>query len=218
MHPYSPVTSENNSSLSLNLGSLNNLHLAIPASPGSPCSSSGRSSTTGSRVRQPVVNVGSFSRETGPSIVDLQEFVASATSNWVGDTMIRRFDLGNGDFINCVLWNGSHFITACDIVKVIAYRMFLDGVSGIHLRRVEEGVLNDLRQLKTNVDAVLEEPKSDFLHILQANNCTKTLKKQKVYFWHRVPFERLYNEAMDRYGKRLAAGGMTPVDFDLNIG
>jgi transcription factor STE12 len=59
-----------------------------------------------------------------------------------------------------------------------------------------------LRNLKSGTDASLEEPKSPFLDFLYKNNCIRTQKKQKVFYWYSVPHDRLFLDALERDLKR----------------
>jgi hypothetical protein len=74
------------------------------------------------------------------------------------------------------------------------------------MKKFEEGIFSDLRNLKPGVDAILEEPRSEFLEMLYKNNCIRTQKKQKVFFWFSVPHDRLFIDALERDHKREAEG------------
>ena len=69
-------------------------------------------------------------------------------------------------------------------------------------KKFEEGIFSDLRNLKSGTDASLEEPKSGFLDFLYKNNCIRTQKKQKVFYWYSVPHDRLFLDALERDLKR----------------
>lgn len=69
-------------------------------------------------------------------------------------------------------------------------------------KKFEEGIFSDLRNLKAGTDASLEEPKSPFLDFLYKNNCIRTQKKQKVFYWYSVPHDRLFLDALERDLKR----------------
>jgi transcription factor STE12 len=69
-------------------------------------------------------------------------------------------------------------------------------------KKFEEGIFSDLRNLKSGTDASLEEPKSPFLDFLYKNNCIRTQKKQKVFYWYSVPHDRLFLDALERDLKR----------------
>jgi transcription factor STE12 len=60
--------------------------------------------------------------------------------------------------------------------------------------------------LKSGTDASLEEPKSAFLDFLYKNNCIRTQKKQKVFYWYSVPHDRLFLDALERDLKREKMG------------
>lgn len=219
------VSSFDNSTTAASFQNSNGLSVLIPNQVSTPVNGGLASpvSTTSNRSsgsfrnrntsRQPLVNVNNFIQD-GPGLDILEEFLRQAGNSLAiehpnpAQPVLKRLVVGENDYISCIRWNGMSLVTAVDIVKSISYRMFIEDVPLLHLRRVEEGVLNDLRSLKTNVDAILEEPKSEFLQFLQANNCTKTLKKQKIYLWHRVPFAKLYSDARERYEGRLASSPM----------
>jgi len=73
-------------------------------------------------------------------------------------------------------------------------------------KKFEEGIFSDLRNLKAGTDASLEEPKSAFLDFLYKNNCIRTQKKQKVFYWYSVPHDRLFLDALERDLKREKMG------------
>jgi transcription factor STE12 len=73
-------------------------------------------------------------------------------------------------------------------------------------KKFEEGIFSDLRNLKSGTDASLEEPKSGFLDFLYKNNCIRTQKKQKVFYWYSVPHDRLFLDALERDLKREKMG------------
>ncbi|KAI9729980.1 MAG: homeodomain transcription factor ste12 [Cirrosporium novae-zelandiae] len=73
-------------------------------------------------------------------------------------------------------------------------------------KKFEEGIFSDLRNLKAGTDASLEEPKSPFLDFLYKNNCIRTQKKQKVFYWYSVPHDRLFLDALERDLKREKMG------------
>ncbi|KAI8967255.1 STE like transcription factor-domain-containing protein, partial [Mycotypha africana] len=71
-----------------------------------------------------------------------------------------------------------------------------------NMKKFEEGIFSDLRNLKPGLDAILEEPKSSFLDFLFKHQCIRTQKKQKVFFWRSVPHDRLFLDALERDLKR----------------
>ncbi|CCF58129.1 hypothetical protein KAFR_0D04820 [Kazachstania africana CBS 2517] len=134
---------------------------------------------------------------------ELKFFLATAPVNWQKHQIIRRYYLnGTHGFVSCVFWNNLFYITGTDIVKTCLYKMECFGRKVINLKKFEEGVFSDLRNLKCGVDAILEQPKSDFLKLLFKNLCLKTKKKQKVFFWFNVPHDKLFMDALERDLKR----------------
>jgi transcription factor STE12 len=139
---------------------------------------------------------------------------------------VSTFMLPNEDIVTCVFWNGRHYITGTDIVKILLFRFIHIGRQVLNTKKFEEGVFSDLRRLKPGLDAVLEEPKSDFLNYLYKHNCIRTQKKQKVFYWHKVPHEALFKNAMERdlrreiglysqYQLQAVASGAFPTLSDL---
>ncbi|KAI8819336.1 STE like transcription factor-domain-containing protein, partial [Fimicolochytrium jonesii] len=136
----------------------------------------------------------------------LKLFLATAPTNWDPEHTIKRFTLPNGEHISCVLWNNLFHITGTDIVRSLIYRFEAFGRPVSNVKKFEEGVFSDLRNLKPGIDATLEEPRSEFLEILYKNNCIRTQKKQKVFYWFSVPHDRLFMDALERDLKREALG------------
>lgn len=59
-------------------------------------------------------------------------------------------------------------------------------------KKFEEGIFSDLRNLKPLQDSTLEESRSDFLKFLYENQCIRTQKKQKVFYWFSVKHDKLF--------------------------
>lgn len=133
---------------------------------------------------------------------------------------LNRFLLPNGEHVTCAYWNGLFQITGTDIgellaarflgiradvkgvVRALAFRFEAFGrpVKTAMVKKFEEGVFSDLRNLKPGEDASLEKPKvsllsytrvgvvlmrrqSEFLDLLFKYGCIRTQKKQKVFYW-----------------------------------
>ncbi|KAK6462353.1 STE like transcription factor-domain-containing protein [Scheffersomyces coipomensis] len=132
-------------------------------------------------------------------IEDLKFFLATAPANWQENQVIRRYYLNHDEgFVSCVFWNNLYFITGTDIVRCIVYKFEHFGRKIIDRKKFEEGIFSDLRNLKCGADAILEPPRSDFLEFLFKNNCLRTQKKQKVFFWFNVPHDKLMADALER--------------------
>ncbi|KAK5115914.1 hypothetical protein LTR62_000370 [Meristemomyces frigidus] len=137
---------------------------------------------------------------------NLKYFLISAPVDWSQDQYIRRFLLPTGEYVSCVLWNNLFHISGTDIVRCLAFRFQAFGRPVKNSKKFEEGIFSDLRNLKSGTDASLEEPKSGFLDFLYKNNCIRTQKKQKVFYWYSVPHDRLFLDALERDLKREKMG------------
>ncbi|KAI9837486.1 MAG: hypothetical protein M1819_007134 [Sarea resinae] len=137
---------------------------------------------------------------------NLKYFLISAPVDWTPDQYIRRFLLPTGEYISCVLWNNLFHISGTDIVRCLSFRFQAFGRPVKNTKKFEEGIFSDLRNLKSGTDASLEEPKSAFLDFLYKNNCIRTQKKQKVFYWYSVPHDRLFLDALERDLKREKMG------------
>lgn len=109
----------------------------------------------------------------------LKYFLATAPSRWssasssrspddsLGDPAshssshpsMNRFLLPSSEYVSCVLWSGIYHITGTDIVRALVFRFEAFGRPVRNMKKFEEGVFSDLRNLKPGVDATLEEPK-----------------------------------------------------------
>ncbi|KAF8694685.1 STE like transcription factor, partial [Rhizoctonia solani] len=133
----------------------------------------------------------------------LKYFLATAPSRWTSpnsstsDALVQhpqsashpamnRFLLPSGEFVSCVLWGGLYHITGTDIVRALVFRFDAFARPVRNMKKFEEGVFSDLRNLKPGNDACLEEPKSPFLDLLFKYQCIRTQKKQKVFYWYVV--------------------------------
>lgn len=137
---------------------------------------------------------------------NLKYFLISAPVDWTPDQYIRRFLLPTGEYISCVLWNNLFHISGTDIVRCLSFRFQAFGRPVKNSKKFEEGIFSDLRNLKSGTDASLEEPKSQFLDFMYKNNCIRTQKKQKVFYWYSVPHDRLFLDALERDLKREKMG------------
>lgn len=72
---------------------------------------------------------------------------------------LNRFALPNGELVSCVYWQSLYHITGTDIVRALVFRFEAFGRPVRNLKKFEEGVFSDLRNLKPGIDACLEEPK-----------------------------------------------------------
>jgi transcription factor STE12 len=72
---------------------------------------------------------------------------------------LNRFLLPNSEYVSCVLWGGLYHITGTDIVRALVFRFEAFGRPVRNMKKFEEGVFSDLRNLKPGNDACLEEPK-----------------------------------------------------------
>ncbi|KAI8987885.1 STE like transcription factor-domain-containing protein [Mycotypha africana] len=139
-------------------------------------------------------------------IDELKYFLCTATNDWDPNQAVRTFPLPTGESVSCVFWNELFHITGTDIVRCLLYRFHLFGRPVTNLKKFEEGIFSDLRNLKPGMDASLEEPKSEFLEMLYKNNCIRTQKKQKVFYWFSVPHDRLFLDALERDLKKEKMG------------
>lgn len=137
---------------------------------------------------------------------NLKFFLISAPVEWQNEQYIRRFLLPTGEYVSCVLWNNLFHISGTDIVRCLSFRFQAFGRPVKNSKKFEEGIFSDLRNLKSGTDASLEEPKSPFLDFLYKNNCIRTQKKQKVFYWYSVPHDRLFLDALERDLKREKMG------------
>jgi len=146
-------------------------------------------------------------QEDDKEVADLRMFLQNAPRLWSSpsDPPIRKYRLSNGEEISCIFWRSCFFITGTDIVKILMFRFHRLGRGILNPKKFEEGVFSDLRNLKPGVDAVLEEPRSEFLEFLHKNDAIRTQKKQKVFFWTNVPHEDLFREALERNLKRVSS-------------
>ena len=144
--------------------------------------------------------------EVGQCVESLRYFLATAPLNWQPTEVMRRHLLPNGEYVSCIFWNDVFHVTGTDIVRILLYRFQAYGRPVRNLKKFEEGIFSDLRNLKSGSDATLEEPRSDFLELLYKNNCIRTQKKQKVFYWYSVAHDRLFVDALERDLKREALG------------
>ena len=116
--------------------------------------------------------------------------------------MALQNTLGKAPSVLTLFRNNLFHISGTDIVRCLSFRFQAFGRPVKNSKKFEEGIFSDLRNLKSGTDASLEEPKSPFLDFLYKNNCIRTQKKQKVFYWYSVPHDRLFLDALERDLKR----------------
>jgi hypothetical protein len=150
-------------------------------------------------------------------LIRLQHFLANAPAQFGTNDQVQTFTMANQQTISCVLWRNAFFISGTDIVKIVQFRFLVAGQSIKNMKKFEEGVFSDLRNLKPGVDAVLENPRSEFLELLFKYGCIRTQKKQKVFFWFSVPHDQLFRDAVERELKRERETMSHTVPSQLNM-
>lgn len=145
-----------------------------------------------------------------PKLVRIVEqmkiFLVTAPIYWNPDQKLKRFYINNDESISCILWNNYFYITGTDIVRSLKYRFCAFGRPVKNMKKFEEGIFSDLRNLKPGFESTLESSHSEFLRYLYKGSCIKTQKKQKVFHWFSVPHDRLFMDALERDFKREALG------------
>jgi hypothetical protein len=158
----------------------------------------------------------------------LQRFIDGAPQLAPGHQDIVAYTLNEeGLVISCINWFGKHYITgtglstieknildlfipvsSCflDIVRILYHRyQFYMGGLPPHSKKFEEGIFSDLRRLSVPHDCELQPTRSDFLIYLFNNDCVRSKKKQKVFFWH--SFARcansVFSDALEREMARM---------------
>jgi hypothetical protein len=112
-------------------------------------------------------------RENLATLNKLKEFLATAPARWSPPEApgsipfpnpsprpaLNRFSLPSNEYVTCVLWQGQYYISGTDIVRSLVFRFEAFGRPVRNMKKFEEGVFSDLRNLKPGSDATLEEPK-----------------------------------------------------------
>ncbi|CAK5271878.1 unnamed protein product, partial [Mycena citricolor] len=190
---------------------------------GMPAESTAHDATMNGALSRPLSNVEAerltyldrlkFFLATAPSRWDVEDesvpHLGHTNSNPITSTShpaLNRFLLPTQEYVSCVLWNGLFHITGTDIVRALVFRFEAFSRPVRNMKKFEEGVFSDLRNLKPGTDACLEEPKSPFLDLLFKYQCIRTQKKQKVFYWFSVPHDRLFLDALERDLKREKMG------------
>ncbi|XBW35574.1 hypothetical protein QEN19_001148 [Hanseniaspora menglaensis] len=136
-------------------------------------------------------------------IEDLKFFLVTAPIRWMDNQIIRKYYLNEElDYISCIYWDNIYYISGTDIIKILIFRFEKFGRRIINKKKFEEGIFSDLRNLKVNEHCILQMPRSAMLQFLHKNNCIKTQKRQKVFFWFSVLHDRLFADCLERDLKR----------------
>ncbi|TIA89807.1 hypothetical protein E3P99_01922 [Wallemia hederae] len=146
------------------------------------------------------------------SISSLNEFLLNAPLLFGTDEnkethphpLIQRYSL-DGDAnnsIHCIRWLDDFYISGVDIFKIITFKLIHFGRDITDRKKFNEGIASDLRNLKPDVDSLLETNGSTLLDLLFRFNAIRTQKKQKVFKWNSVPYDSLFLDALMRDLKR----------------
>lgn len=136
-------------------------------------------------------------------IEDLKFFLVTAPIKWMDGQIIRKYYLNEElGYISCIYWVNLYYITGTDIIKILIFRFEKFGRRILNRKKFEEGIFSDLRNLKVDEHCILQSPRSSMLQFLHKNNCIKTQKKQKVFFWFSVLHDRLFADCLERDLKR----------------
>lgn len=116
-------------------------------------------STNSSSALLEAVDKLKFFLATAPGSFDPSTQASTDDAASLEDRCFNRFPLPTGEQISCVLWNGLYHITGTDIVRALNFRFLAFGRPVKNVKKFEEGIFSDLRNLKAGTDATLEEPK-----------------------------------------------------------
>jgi len=127
--------------------------------------------------------------------------VANSSSPYIRSIQLPTSQI-HTEPVSCIYYQSRFFITGTDIIRALLFRFRVLNISIGSLKKFEEGIFSDLRNLKVGAGCQLEEPRSPFLVQLHELGCIRTQKKQKVFFWECVNHEYLFQEALGRERKR----------------
>jgi len=133
---------------------------------------------------------------------DLRYFLQNAPDTFESGERIKRHELPNSEAVSCIRWDEDFLMSGADILRCVVFRFEALGREVVNRAKFEELVFSDLRSLKTNVRARLEEGKSDMLEFLHQYGCIRTKKKQRVFYWYAIPHEKLFLESLERELRR----------------
>lgn len=107
------------------------------------------------------------------------------------------------EHIHCVLWEGQYLMTSCDIIKVLRVLVRAGG-HGQADRKFKESVFSALRRYRPGLECQVELAHSRLLLWLQQHGCIRTIKRQRMYYWHKVDVFGLADEIRQRAVRRPA--------------
>lgn len=135
-----------------------------------------------------------------PRVRDIKHFFDGVptrrTSHLPKDCYTLR--LSNNQFVTCVYWNGRFLMSGNDIAKIVSFRLWCRGITFPSVRKLEEGVVSDLRPFKPGQACLLEEGRSELLWYLREIGSVKTLKRQKIFVLEKIPHDGLFKNAVER--------------------
>lgn len=72
---------------------------------------------------------------------DLFNFLTNAPKEFREGERIRKYQLKNGDYIHCVLWNNHFYITGTDVVKILVWRFQNSGRNLVSMKNLKKEYL-----------------------------------------------------------------------------
>ncbi|KNE61253.1 hypothetical protein AMAG_18755 [Allomyces macrogynus ATCC 38327] len=158
---------------------------APPPAPGTSTLNSGGGALASLLQPNPVAQL-----PLSDQLAHLHLFLATAPSQWDSAQRIRRFLLPNGEHVSCVWHNNLFFVTGTDVIRALLFRFQAMNRPVRNLKKFEEGIFSDLRNLKPGVDAALEESRFQEDEFFQSPTtqdaltrmlCVFTLSKRIAY-------------------------------------
>ncbi|TPX38126.1 hypothetical protein SmJEL517_g00162 [Synchytrium microbalum] len=171
-------------------------------------------STASISLETPTSGSTAESNQVDTSVASLKNFLKTAIHSLIANQQspaVVQHHLAADNIISCVLWNGENgdvFISGTDVLKIVEFLLVKLGrpIREGHLKKWEEGLFSDLRQLKVPTGCSLEQPRSRLLQYLFQAGAIRTQKKQKVFKLQAVKIEKLFLEALRRDLKRVEMG------------
>lgn len=122
-----------------------------------------------------------------------------------GNPLLLRLHLPlphHNEPVACVYHEQRFLVSGTDILRVLLFRFRCLARPISSMKKFEEGVFSDLRNLKPDEGARLEPARSVLLDSLYRFGCVRTQKRQKVFFWDVVDHDRLFRDAWEREARR----------------
>lgn len=100
--------------------------------------------------------------------------------------------------VACIRWNGECYVTVCDVIRILTFRLHVLGYRIANTTKLSEGVYSDLRTCRPGSDYVQLDAGEAVLLAAASVGATQSTKAQRIFRWGSFDHDRLLINALQR--------------------